>query len=127
MPVYYYDISKKGKDLLGTRDVPMLTNEQAVKESISNLLSTQPGSKLYDPKYGIDLDRYLFEFVDDLTATMMQTDIEMGIRNYEPRATNLVVIVDADEENQTFYITIQFTVNFSNSQQEMKIDFKKIR
>ena len=127
MPIYYFDISKKGKDVLGTKDIPMLTNEQAVKESIWNILLTQPGTSLMDSEKGIDLDRYLFDFVDDLTASMMETDILMGLQKYEPRINNINVVVTPDEENQTFLININYDINFTNSTQEMEIPFTKIR
>jgi len=127
MTIYYYDISKKGRDLLGTKDIPMLTNEQTVKESIMNLFQTQPFTVPMNPEIGLDLDRYLFDPIDDLSAAMMKIDIEMGLKRYEPRINNIQVQVIGDEDLQTYIIYLNFEINFTNSNQEMVIDFKSIR
>jgi phage baseplate assembly protein W len=125
--IYYYDISKKGIDLLGTGDIPILTNEQAVKESILNLLLTELGSKVMDVTYGLNLDQYLFAPLDDFTAEMMQYDIEQGILNTEERITDLGVIVTPTEDLSTYTITINFSVVFSNTTQTLQVAFNKIR
>jgi phage baseplate assembly protein W len=126
--IYYYDISKKGIDLLGTGDIPILTNEQAVKESILNLLLTELGSKVMDVTYGLNLDQYLFAPLDDFTAEMMQYDIEQGILNTEERITDLGVIVTPTEDDlSTYTITINFSVVFSNTTQTLQVAFNKIR
>jgi hypothetical protein len=125
--IYYYDISKKGIDLLGTGDIPILTNEQAVKESILNLLLTELGSKVMDVTYGLNLDQYLFAPFDDFTAEMMQYDIEQGILNTEERITDLGVIVTPTEDLSTYTITINFSVVFSNTTQTLQVAFNKIR
>lgn len=128
-PIYYFDVSKKGIDLIGTRDVPVLTNEQAVKESLYNLLLTETGTKVMDPLYGLDLEQYLFEPNDDMTAEAMQYDIMTGIQAIEDRINNLEVIVvpDEDEKANSYVITINFTVIFSNVTQTLQVDFNKIR
>lgn len=125
--IYYYDISKKGKDLLGSGDVPILINEQAVKESLYNLLLTETGTKVMDVTYGIRLDQYVFSDFDDFTAEMMQFDIRDGILRNETRLSDLEVIVTPDEENITYIITINFTVSFSNTPQTLEVSFNKIR
>lgn len=125
--VYYFDVSKKGKDLLGTKDIPMLINEQAVKEEIYNLFHTQPGSIPMFPDKGIDLDRYLFEPIDDFTAEMMRNDIEIALKKYISRISNINILVIPEEENETYIINLNYEVTFTNSQQSMVLDFKKIR
>jgi len=127
MPNYYFDVSKRGKDLLGTKDIPMLSDAQAVKESIYNILMTRPGTRLMMPNYGIYLERYVFEFVDDLTAMMLKADIELCLNQNEPRISNINIVVTPDEENNTFIIDLDYAINFSTTRQEMSIDFKKLR
>lgn len=125
--VYYYDMSKKGMDLTGTGDVPILTNEQAVKESIHNLLLTEKGSKVMDVNYGLGLEQYLFAPIDEFTAQMMQFDITNGIKNFEERISDLEVIVTPTPDLSTYDITVNFMVVFSTKTQTLQVKFKKIR
>lgn len=127
MSIYYYDFSKKGRDLLGNKDVPLITNEQSIKESIINLLSTEPGTRPMDPRYGLNLQRYLFEPLDDITADLLAYDIKMGLESFEPRINNIEVQIEAVEEENTFIIYISFQVKFTSSIEKMEIDFRKIR
>ena len=78
---------------------------------------------------GLDLEQYLFEPNDDMTAEAMQYDIMTGIQAIEDRINNLEVIVvpDEDEKANSYVITINFTVIFSNVTQTLQVDFNKIR
>ena len=127
METFYFDFSKKGKDVLGNMDVPILTNEQAVKESVFNILMTEIETKLYDPEYGCNLDRFLFEPIDELTASLIQTSIETAIQKFEKRVTDLNVYVEPIYDDNTFNITIEFTVVFSSNSQTIQVNFNKIR
>lgn len=125
---FYYDISKKGRDLLGTGDVPVLENEQAIKESIGNLVATEVGTKVMDCRYGLNLDKYLFDPIDDFTAEMMEFDIREGIlTSGEDRISDLEVTVVPTPDELSYLITINFTVIFSNSPQTFEVRFDKIR
>jgi phage baseplate assembly protein W len=125
--IYYTDISKRGKDILGTRDIPTLSNEQAVKESISNILLTELGTKLFDPEYGVNLERYLFEPIDDMTAMLMSSDIESAIYKFETRVDQLSVTITPMEDDNTYIIDIAFNVIFNSVRQNMNLMFDKIR
>jgi phage baseplate assembly protein W len=90
-------------------------------------LTAGKNAKLMDPEWGIDLYRYLFEFVDELTAMMMKHDIEYGLELYEPRVKNVNVEVIPYEQQNTFLINISCVEILTNSQIELlNIDFKKI-
>jgi len=125
--VFYFDVSKKGQDLLGTKDIPLLKNEQAVKESVLNLLSTEIGSRPMHPDYGINLNRYLFEPIDDITSDLIAYDIQRGLEVYEPRINNVNVEVIPTEEENSYTIYLSFNIVYSNSNETLEIDFQKIR
>ena len=125
--VYYWDVSKKSTNPLNNKDIALLNNSQAILESISNILQTGFYTVLWSPDQGIDLDKYLFEPIDDITAMQIQQDIIYGLGLYEPRIKNLVVAVIPDIDNETFNIIINCTETITNSDQTFQIDFKKIR
>jgi len=122
-----FDVSKKGQDVLGTKYMPLLKNEQAVKESVLNLLSTEIGSRPMHPDYGINLNRYLFEPIDDITSDLIAYDIQRGLEVYEPRINNVNVEVIPTEEENSYTIYLSFNIVYSNSNETLEIDFQKIR
>lgn len=125
--IYYYDISKKGKDLIGSGDVNMLTNEQAIKESIYNLIFTKPGTRLMQPQYGINIESYLFEPLDSLTIKMIRQDILYGLSAFEPRISDINIDIETDEILQHIDIDISFSLVFTGNKQNMKLTLKRIR
>ena len=127
MDTFYFDFSKKGKDILGNKDVPVLINTAAIKESIHNLLLTGIGTYYGNPNYGMDMERYLFEPVDEFTAQMIQSDIHYALQRYTSIIRDLVVDILIDVGNATFIIDISFTVIYTNTKETIQIDFRKIR
>jgi phage baseplate assembly protein W len=126
--IYYFDISKKSSNPLNNGDAAVLKNTQAIIESVYNLLASDKNTKLWNPDYGLSLDTYLFDFVDNVTAIQLQHDIETGIGVYEPRLSNVVVTVTPDADNQTFWIDIVGTETLTNTVITIsQIDFVKLR
>lgn len=56
-----------------------------IAESLSILLSTQPGEHWLDKHYGCDLRQYLFETRDDGILGEIQTQVSSAIARFEPR------------------------------------------
>ena len=125
--VYFLDITKIGKDLTGKRDISLIFNEQALLESIMNILQTEPGDRVMHPTFGCSLEQYLFDPIDQITALYIQKQIETSILTFEPRAENLQVIVEPDEENNTFNISVIFTMLIVNTQKQLNFQLNKIR
>ena len=125
--IYYFDISKKGIDILNNKDVPVLTDSNAIRESVINLLSTENETFIYDPEKGVDLNKYIFEPIDEFTAAMIKYEINLSLNKYESRIKDLEVSVVPIEEENTYEINITYKEIFSNSEQTIQIDFKKIR
>lgn len=91
-------------------DVQALFDVEAIQNSISNAFLTTPGQKILNPRFGIDLRRFLFEPVDDFTAQIIQDDIETKLPLMEPRITVENVIVVGDEDEQQYNISLQINV-----------------
>jgi phage baseplate assembly protein W len=124
---YYFDFSKKAVDLFGTHDIAVIKNEQAIKESVINLLSTEKGSKPFFPEYGISLEKFLFEPIDDVTSGSINFEISRALEGSEPRINNIVVDVQPSEDELTFIIDISFQVLYNNKPEAIQINFSKIR
>jgi phage baseplate assembly protein W len=92
------------------KDVAVLYDEEAIKNSISTAFLTSPGDKILSPTYGIDLRSYLFEAIDDFTSEIIQDNIETKLPIMEPRITVKEVIVEADEDNNQYNISLRIDV-----------------
>jgi len=92
------------------RDMDALYDVEAIRNSVVNCFLTSPGDKILNPTFGIDLRRYLFDPVDTYNTELIREDILVDLPNMEPRIILENVIVEADEENQQYYIMLQINI-----------------
>ncbi len=92
------------------KDLVRLTNEEAVKRSIKNLLLTNRGDRLFNNTLGSDVRAMLFELHSVSTDQVLEDLIRTTIENYEPRANILEIRVSNDEEQHLLTATIVFNV-----------------
>ena len=93
-----------------TKDILVLKNEDAIRRSIRNLVQTIPSERFFNPTIGADVKTSLFEFVDFVTASVLEQQIKIAIENYEPRVENPRVVVNPRPDLNAFEITITFTI-----------------
>ena len=91
-------------------DVIILKNENAISRSIRNLIFTLPGEKPFEPTVGSNVTRLLFENLDALTASSIQTEIEFTINNFEPRVDLTGVKVTPNFDNNAFDVVINYDI-----------------
>jgi len=91
-------------------DLIALKNQTAISRSIRNIVFTVPGEKFFNPDFGSNVSRLLFETLDDLTALSIQDEIENSIRNFEPRVILNRVNVIPNYDNNEFLVTIIYTI-----------------
>ena len=110
-------ISKEFKDISMSFQVNPLTydligikNETAIARSVRNLVLTLPGERFFDQNLGSNVNKLLFENVDDLTAASIQDEIRTTINNYEPRVSLRSVGVNPDYDQNQFDVTITYDI-----------------
>jgi len=91
-------------------DLIALKNQTAISRSIRNIVFTVPGEKFFNPDFGSNVSRLLFETLDDLTALSIQDEIRNSIRNFEPRVILDQVNVIPNYDNNEFLVTIIYTI-----------------
>lgn len=92
------------------KDIQALYDLESVKNSIVTCFLTSPGQKLLNPTFGIDLRRFLFEPIDDFTSDIIADDISVKLPRMEPRITVKNVIVEANEDENQYNISLQIDV-----------------
>jgi phage baseplate assembly protein W len=109
------------------RDLSTITNDNAVRQSIRNLLLTDKYERLFQPTIGSNIRRQLFEPLSDRTAISLRTNIIETITNYEPRAVIQNIKVTPDYDRQSYDITIVFTTTTVTAPVALSITLQAIR
>ena len=93
-----------------TGDLAVLTNERAINNSIKNIVMFAPLEVPFQRNIGSQVSTYLFDFVDQGTAGMLHIEIMRAIEYNEPRVTDVEVTVEARDEQNAFYVRVQYTI-----------------
>lgn len=87
-----------------------VTNEEAVKQSIRQIIFTNKGERPYNPGFGSTVKSSLFNPLDSITIIAIKDSITESINNFEPRAILNEVIVIPDENNNGIFVEIVFGI-----------------
>ena len=106
----FKDISLSFEPHPVTKDLPILKNERAISRSVRNIVETIPTEKFFNPDFGSDVYRSLFDFVDFGTANEIQEQIKTSVTNFEPRVDNVRVEVDPRPDENEFEVTVIYDI-----------------
>ena len=94
------------------KDLFVLSDVDDIKNSIKNLIFTDPGERFFNPYLGGGIKQSLFEDVSAVTSYNIQTQVEATIENFEPRAKLIAVYVTPYADENAYNIQIVFsTIN----------------
>ena len=93
-----------------TNDIVVLKNEDAIKKSVVNLCRTKLNERFFNELLGTRIEDSLFDLNNDDIASILETEIENLLENYEPRITLNDVSVKAQQENNDLYIRIGYFI-----------------
>lgn len=110
-------VSKGFKDISASFQVSALNydliaikNENAIARSLRNLVLTLPGEKPFNQNLGSNVSKSVFENMDNISATIIQSEIENTINNFEPRVKLLNVDVKPNYDDNEFNVTIRYEI-----------------
>lgn len=66
-------------------DIGVDYNQNAIANSLRNLFTTVPGQRFLFPLYGVDLRRFLFQPINEVTARAIGETITRAIESFETR------------------------------------------
>ena len=114
---YLGKISRSFKDLSFnftknpiTNDIVVLKNEEAIKQSVKNLILTKINERPFRPFLGTNTTSYLFDLGPDIAANSLIEEIEKVLKTYEPRITLERIDVDAGEDSNEFEVLIEYLI-----------------
>lgn len=109
------------------KDLVRRTNEDAVKQSIRNIILTNTGERLYNPDFGSQISSLLFENFSETTQSSLKNVIETAIKNFEPRAKIEDVRVEGDIDSNSLIVAIVFSVINKEEPVTLQLILNRIR
>ena len=93
-----------------TKDLIVLKNENAIARSVKNIVFTVPGEKPFNPDFGSRITDSLFENIDDITASQIETELRDSIERFEPRVSITTLKVTANIDENGFDVVLIYDI-----------------
>ena len=124
---YFSDFTRNLEQVPGRADISRVINENAVKESIKNLVMTDRGERLMQPNIGCDIRGSLFENIDPNTMLILEQNIKSTLRTYEPRCIVKEVQVFGNIDTNDLKVKVVFSVINTTTLSSVTIDLNRVR
>jgi phage baseplate assembly protein W len=93
-----------------TEDFGTVTNENAIKQSVRNLVMTQFGERPFQMDIGSRVTGLLFEPFDVFSAEDLKDEISNTIERLEPRVEVVTVDVILSESEDALDVSIEYRI-----------------
>lgn len=93
-----------------TNDVAMKYDEEAVKQSVKNLVLTQNYERPFHSEIGSQIRGLLFEPAMPMATILLKKAIIDTIVNFEPRVRLIDVYVNFQPDSNSIEVTIEFVI-----------------
>ena len=114
----YKDANSIGSDV---------TDVDAIKNSLKNILVTRRGSVPGTPRFGSDLYKIVFSPMDHLTESIAKKYIRQSITEFEPRIILNNIIFRRVEEFNKLIIDLEFSyadAEFNDNNDSVAVSFQ---
>jgi phage baseplate assembly protein W len=100
------------------------STKDQIKYNLINLLLTNKGERVFNPEFGADLKRILFEgIVEDISSTIQNLIItNVNIFIPEVQVTDVVVNTDNKEKN-SIAVTVVYQLRISGTSDQITVEF----
>lgn len=93
-----------------TNDITVLKNEDAIKKSVINLVRTVSNERFFNPLLGTTLGSSLFELINEDSFEFLEEEIEVLLRNYEPRIEKVNVFAQSQVDSNGVFVQIEYDI-----------------
>ena len=109
-------------------DVNILTDVQAVKRSLRNLILLNYYEKPFHPEIAGGIRQMLFENMTPTVSIIISKQIEQVIANYEPRARLVSIRAIPNYDKNSYEVNIEFyIVNTPTELVDMSVMLERLR
>ena len=106
----YKDLNLDFQQNTATKDIQKMLDVESVKRSVRNLINLNHYEKPFHPEVGSNLRALLFENITPQISHFIGKQIELLIRNYEPRCRLVQVANMPNLDRNGYSVSIYFYV-----------------
>ena len=110
-----------------TKDIQKLTDVEAVKRSVRNLINTNHYERPFHPEIGSNLRGMLFENITPQMTHAISKQIDLLLKNFEPRCRLVQINVQPSLERNGYRASISFFVVNTPERVEMESFLERLR
>jgi len=116
-----------GRNVVGN-DINKITDIQAVKRSLRNLINLNTFEKPFHPEISGGIRELLFENMNPMTSAVMTKKIQDVINNFEPRCRLVSVRAIPDFDRNAYNVSIEFyVVNAPTELVDLSVMLERLR
>lgn len=105
-----------------------VTNEDAVKQALKNIILTNMGERFYDSMKGSKIRASLFDLFDPANIEVMKLQITNTLNAYEPRAILEDIKITDDSAHNAYNVDIVFSIiNIPTQQFFLNFSINRVR
>ena len=123
----FSDLNLDFQNNSATKDITKITDVEAVKRSVRNLIKLNHYEKPFHPEVGSNLRAMLFENITPQINHAISKQIDLLIRNYEPRCRLVQLNVQPDVDRNGYRASISFYVVNHPDRVEVETFLERIR
>lgn len=109
------------------KDIIPLKDDNAIKNSVKNLLISNFYERPFSKDIGANLRALLFEPADAITEISIRENIRRVIRKYETRVLIKNIKVQNMDDQNAYRITVSFKIKEDDTRQDVEIVLRRLR
>lgn len=97
-------------DLNTESQYDIVLDEESIQKSVTMILGTKIGSRVFRRDFGSNLESLLFDPMDDITIEKIKSDMITAIGKWENRIVMNEVTVKPDYPNEQYFVRLGYTI-----------------
>jgi phage baseplate assembly protein W len=111
-----------------SNDLALRKDVESIKQSVINILLTKRGERPFEPFFGGNIHKYLFENFDEAIKLIIENDIKSTLETHEPRIkVNEVNIIDHTDTQNAIHIDLSVEIIVPKIRTTMQIIVQRMR
>ncbi len=100
------------------------STKDQIKSNLINLLLTYKGEREFNPEFGADLPRLLFDPLDEKLYKQIQNTILTSVATYIPEIILTDIEITPEADQNILYITISYQIKLSGSKDTLNLQLQ---
>ena len=99
------------------KDVIISEDNDAIKNSVRNIITTQKRTVPGLPEFGCDLESVLYELIDEVTFILIKDTITVELNKWEPRIDVKDITFTTDIDNGQIAVLVSYIIIAFNTEE----------